>query len=400
MINGQATPYIRIENLADKRKWSLNGGPFGSKLVSSMYADEGVPVIRGANMGDGSRFHDADFVFVTTEKADELRAHTARRGDVIFTQRGTLGQVALIPPTSRFDRYVISQSQMKLTVDPLKADAAFIYYCFCEPKIRSDFVGLASSSGVPHVNLATLREYSIPLPPLDEQRRIADILSAYDDLIENNTRRIAILEDMARRLFEEWFVQRRAPVALSGPGDWIAATMGDALTLQRGFDLPISERTKGPYPVVAASGIHGFHREYKVRGPGVTTGRSGTIGQVQYIEGNFWPLNTSLWIKEFKHGGPVFAYYLLSSLDLTGNNTGAAVPSLNRNIVHSMPTILPPLRMVSAFEAIAGDMRRTISALTDANINLRTSRDLLLPKLISGEIEVRAAEEALEAAAA
>ncbi len=256
-------------------------------------------------------------------------------------------------------------------------------------------------TGVARFQFTTFADnWPLALPPMGDQRRIADILSAYDDLIENNTRRIAILEEMARRLFEQWFVQRRAPVALSGSGDWIEASIGDAFTLQRGFDLPASERTNGPYPVVAASGIHGFHREYKVLGPGVTTGRSGTIGQFQYIEGNFWPLNTSLWIKEFKHGGPIFAYYLLSSLDLTGNNTGAAVPSLNRNIVHSMPTILPPLPMVSAFEAIAGDMRRNISALTDANTNLRTTRDLLLPKLISGEIEVRAAEEALEAVAA
>lgn len=281
--------------------------------------------------------------------------------------------------------------------DGSKSDVRFVKYAL--DMAKRDFQTISKGTTQDNLSVEKLLSINLPAPPVSEQIRIADILSAYDDLIDNNTRRISILENMAQSLFEEWFVNRRIAVEFADL-DWAAGVIGDVFILQRGFDLPTSERTEGKYPVVAASGIHSYHNEFKVKGPGVTTGRSGTIGKFQYIEGDFWPLNTSLWIKEFKLGGPVFAFYLLSSLNLAKSDTGSAVPSLNRNIVHAMPTTIPPLALINAFEETVGDIRRAISVMSTSNTNLRTTRDLLLPKLISGEIEVRAAEEALEAAAA
>ena len=114
-----------VGDIAAPVKNALVGGPFGSNLVSADYVPVGVPVIRGQNMGVG-RWVDGEFVFVTTEKADTLSPNNANPGDLIFTQRGTLGQVAIVPG-GRFGRYVISQSQMKLTVDKDKADTLFLY---------------------------------------------------------------------------------------------------------------------------------------------------------------------------------------------------------------------------------------------------------------------------------
>ena len=202
---------VTVMDLADDQRYALNGGPFGSKLVSSMYVAEGVPVIRGTNLPFDRRFSFDDFVYVSPEKAEELSANTARPGDIVFTQRGTLGQIGIIPKNSVLDRFIISQSQMKLTVGSNIADAEYIYYYFRQPEVIRKIKSLASSSGVPHINLQTLREFLLEIPCLDEQRIVASILSAYDDLIENNTRRIAILEEMARRIFEKWFVHFRAP---------------------------------------------------------------------------------------------------------------------------------------------------------------------------------------------
>ncbi|MHB8311595.1 MAG: restriction endonuclease subunit S, partial [Metallibacterium sp.] len=202
---------VPITELQAPKKWALNGGPFGSKLVSRDYVDHGVPVIRGCNLPGDRRFSFDDFVFVTDAKADELLANNAHPGDVVFTQRGTLGQVGIIPKSSPYARLVISQSQMKLSVDESRVDAQWLFYCFRNPTTQQEMINRASSSGVPHINLGVLREFRIPLPPLATQRRIAAILSAYDDLIENNTRRIAILEEMARRIYEEWFVRFRFP---------------------------------------------------------------------------------------------------------------------------------------------------------------------------------------------
>lgn len=105
----------------------------------------------------------------------------------------------------------------------------------------------------------------------------------------------------------------------------------DFVKLQRGFDLPTKDRFKGKYPVVSSTEISGHHNKYKVQGPGVVTGRSGSLGSVQYIKGNFWPLNTTLWVKDFKNNYPLYVYYFLQMMPLERFGSGASVPTLNRN---------------------------------------------------------------------
>lgn len=373
---------------------SVTSGGTPSRKVASFWDGGTIPWIKTGELNDWKVSRVSEYITEAGLKGSSAKIFD--RGTILMAMYGdgrTITTLGIVDTPS-----ATNQACCAIIVDHEKCNNLYMFYAL--KYHRHELLNFVVAGAQRNLSGAIIKNFPITYHPLSIQRRIADILSAYDALIENNTRRIAILDDMARRLFEEWFIQRRVPDSIAQPEDWTEATIGDAFTLQRGFDLPTSERSDGPYPVVAASGVHGFHRDYKVKGPGVTTGRSGTIGQFQFIENNFWPLNTSLWIKEFKHGGPIFAYYLLSSLDLTGSNTGAAVPSLNRNIVHALPTSLPPLALVSVFEQIVGEKRRMIGSLTDANTNLRTTRDLLLPKLISGEIEVSAAEEELEAAAA
>ena len=203
---------VKLESLATGARYSLIGGPFGSKLKASDYVEAGIPVIRGSNLNGNRYLDETEFVFVSELKMrEDLFGNLARRGDVIFTQRGTLGQVALIPNDARFDTYVISQSQMKLSVDPKEADPRFIYYYFSSREAVQKILSQNSSSGVPHINLTSLRSFLVPRVSLHQQRRIGDILSAYDDLIENNRRRIGLLEEAAHLLYREWFVHFRFP---------------------------------------------------------------------------------------------------------------------------------------------------------------------------------------------
>ena len=203
---------VKLESLAAAERYSLIGGPFGSKLTSADYVEDGVPVIRGSNLNGGRYLDETEFVFVSEQKMrEDLFGNLAHRGDVVFTQRGTLGQTALIPNDARFDAYVISQSQMKLTVDPKKADPRYVYYYFSSREAVQKILNQNSSSGVPHINLTSLRNFLVPQVSLHEQRKITDILSAYDDLIENNQRRIALLEEAAWLLYREWFVHFRFP---------------------------------------------------------------------------------------------------------------------------------------------------------------------------------------------
>lgn len=122
---------------------------------------------------------------------------------------------------------------------------------------------------------------------------------------------------------------------------WEQRKLGEVAPLQRGFDLPVNQMTPGPYPVVMSNGIGGWHSKYMVKGPGVVTGRSGTIGSLHYIEQNFWPHNTSLWVTSFNGNEPRFIYWLYASLDLERFGSGSGVPTLNRNDVHDLRVRFP-----------------------------------------------------------
>ena len=148
-------------------------------------------------------------------------------------------------------------------------------------------------------------------------------------------------------------VQREGPDAAGG---WCATTIGEVLTLQRGFDLPTTERKPGNYLVIASTGPTGTHNEAAVRGPGVVIGRSGSLGGGQFIKPDFWPLNTTLWVKDFKGNNPRFCYFLLKSIDLAQFNVGSGVPTLNRNHVHPLRVSLPPLPEQLAIAHILGTL--------------------------------------------
>jgi type I restriction enzyme, S subunit len=201
---GEAWRVLKLAELAANTRNAIVGGPSGSDLVSADYTESGVPVIRGQNVG-GERWVSGDFAFVSQEKADSLGTNLARPGDIVFTQRGTLGQVAIVPD-SPWERYVISQSQMKATVNPSLADPHFVYYYFTNPAEQQFIVANASQTGVPHSNLGQLRAHPMRIPSLREQRAIAGVLGALDDKIEQNQRTARALERLARAIFRAWFV--------------------------------------------------------------------------------------------------------------------------------------------------------------------------------------------------
>jgi type I restriction enzyme S subunit len=206
---------------------------------------------------------------------------------------------------------------------------------------------------------------------------------------------------MAQTLYQHWFVDfgpfqkgefiesELGPI----PVGWEAGVLEDLFVLQRGFDLPAQDRIQGRHPIFAASGFNGTHIEYKVKGPGVVTGRSGKLGNVFYVPMDFWPLNTSLWIKEYKTATPLYAYHFLQRLGLESFNSGSAVPTLNRNDVHGLPVPVPPKQVVQSFEQYVSHWFKLRQQNEEENAKLASIRDYLLPKLLSGEVPVLVAEE-------
>jgi type I restriction enzyme S subunit len=158
--------------------------------------------------------------------------------------------------------------------------------------------------------------------------------------------------------------------SLASKPEWVPKPLIEVATLHRGYDLPVQDRTEGPHPIFAANGTVGFHGSAKCQGPGVVTGRSGTIGKVHFVEGDYWPLNTSLYVTDFHGNDPKWVYYMLQSFGLERFSQGAGVPTLNRNLVHGEPISVPPITE-----------QRRIAAILDQAEALRTKRRAALAKL-------------------
>ena len=137
---------------------------------------------------------------------------------------------------------------------------------------------------------------------------------------------------------------------------WRQVTLGEVIELKRGYDLPQQDRATGSVPIVSSSGIMAYHAEAKVKGPGVVTGRYGTVGQVFFVPGDFWPLNTALYVRDFKGNDPRFISYLLRCLDFSVYSDKAAVPGVNRNDLHQAQVQIPPLTEQRAIAHILGTL--------------------------------------------
>ena len=347
---------------------------------------DGLPLLNGPT--EFGQRHPGCTLFTTDSKRH------CEPGDLIFRVRGsTTGRMNWADRVYSLGRGVCSIRGAS------SLETKFIRYAL-DLRLEA-LLKLSSGSTFPNLTGGDIAGFQIPFP--ENRRAIASILSAYDDLIENNTRRIKILEEMAQMIYREWFVNFRFPghenVKMVEselgpiPEGWRLGRLEDAVVMQRGFDLPKVRRIPGDVPIIAATGLNGTHNAAKVKGPGVVTGRSGSLGTVMLVWENFWPLNTTLWAKEFRQSNPIHAYFTLKALDLKGFNSGAAVPTLNRNDIHGLPTVLPDRGTLNAFVECVVPLFTLKRNLEVKNFNLRATRDLLLPKLISGEVSVEAADE-------
>jgi type I restriction enzyme, S subunit len=164
--------------------------------------------------------------------------------------------------------------------------------------------------------------------------------------------------------------------------------LGSVLNLQRGFDLPVDDRVAGDVPVYGSTGVVGVHNTAKVVRPTLITGRSGSLGSVCFVDEPCWPLNTSLWVTEFKLVSAGFAYFMLEGMNLASYGGGASVPTLDRKVVHAVPVVIPRPALVKLFEDHVESIFKQKKLLSQQNMKLAQARDLLLPRLMNAEIAV------------
>lgn len=211
--------------------------------------------------------------------------------------------------------------------------------------IREKIIYLAQGISRYNISKKGMMEIEVPIPSLTEQGKIGEYLNKIDHIINIHQRKLTKLQLLKKSMLTKMFPKdgARVPeIRFQGfHDDWEYRKIFDIAPLQRGFDLPTAKMSPGKYPVVMSNGIGGYHSEYKVKGPGVITGRSGTIGKLHYTDNNYWPHNTTLWVTDFKENFPKFIYYLYDWLDLSRFEAGSGVPTLNRNDVHNTKVAIP-----------------------------------------------------------
>ncbi len=404
-----------VEEIAAPRPAAMATGPFGSSISAKYFVASGVPVIRGGNLSVDvtTRLNDEGLVFVSEEKASEFQRSTAVRGDLVFTCWGTINQVGLVDASSRHARYVVSNKQMKLSVDPTKADSLFLYYLFSGPEKQEDILNNGIGSSVPGFNLGQLKKHVLLLPPLREQEQIAAMLGGLDDRIALLRETNATLEAIAQALFKSWFVdfdpvrakQQGLPPAgmdeaTAGlfpdsfeesalglvPKGWGTGKVDDLLALAYGKALKATDRVVGEVPVYGSGGITGLHNIALVESPTVVVGRKGTVGSLYWEDRPCFPIDTVFYVQA--RVPLTFCYYQLRLLGLGGMNTDGAVPGLNRNNVYRLAVVIPPPPVLSAFDEVAASLRSKIFANEQQAQTLATLRDTLLPRLISGQLRL------------
>ena len=282
-----------------------------------------------------------------------------------------------------------NQACCNLVIDPERADYRYVFYALL---LRyEELKGLAKGAAQNNLNASQVKGFEVSIHPrVEEQQRIADTLSAYDDLIENNRRRIALLEQSARLLYREWFVHLRFPgheqvkVVDGVPEGWERKPLKEIATLNYGKALKEELRQPGPYPVYGSSGIVGSHMAGLTSGPGIIVGRKGNVGSVYWSPVAFFAIDTVYYISVEQSS--LYLYYALQDAQFI--STDVAVPGLNREFAYSRQLLVPADDVLSEFLEAVMPFHQQIEKLTVLSEKLRQARDLLLPRLMSGDLAV------------
>jgi type I restriction enzyme S subunit len=260
---------------------------------------EGVPFIKGKHISSGTiDFSTCDFI-TPKEHEKACKRVKPKRDDILFSNIGSVGDTAVVKENREFS----IKNVALFRPDIHKVDPRYFYYLVLSPDFRSNVMNVRSGSAQPFISLANLRSFEVSYhEDQKEQKRIAGILSAYDELIENSQRRIKVLETMARKLYREWFVHFRypghenTPLNTSSLGNipkgWGVKKLGEILELNYGKALKKEDRRDGQFSVYGSSGVVGTHDSKLVEGPGIIVGRKGNVGSVFWCNEDFYVIDT------------------------------------------------------------------------------------------------------------
>ena len=350
-------------------------GPFGSALKRGDMLETGVPVYEQQHAIYNSRTFR---FFISPAKAIEMNRFAVEENDLIISCSGTVGMVSLIQKND--PKGIISQALLLLRVNPKIVDPVFLNYFF---KSQEGYNSIISrSSGSVQVNISkreVIENIPIPLPPIDVQKKIAAILSALDEKIATNRAINENLERQAQAIYASMFIDN-ADLA------WIQGHLSDLITVKYGKDH--KRLGDGSYPVYGSGGIMRYVERPLYDKESVLIPRKGTLNNVMYVNQPFWSVDTMFYTEMKLPNAAKFVYHFVKAKDLASMNAGSAVPSMTTDILNAMEVTIPSASALEEFESLVAPMYRAMQENDIQSSKLSELRDALLPKLMSGEIDV------------
>jgi len=384
-----------LGDICDEVGGIIRTGPFGSQLHESDYKESGIPVVMPKNILAGV-ISTEDIAYIGDDDANRLSQHRLKRGDIVYGRRGDIGRRALI--TVRQSGWLCGTGCIRISLSDSVLDPGFLYYYLGQPNVIEWIYNQAIGATLPNLNTAIIRSIPIEYPPLPTQRKIAANLSAYDDLIENNTRRIKILKEMAQALYREWFVHFRFPghekVRMVDsplgriPEGWEAATLDKVIRFQNGRAVEVDDQ--GKFPLYGSNGVIGKTIDSRYHN-GIVIGRVGAYcGSTFCCKSEFCASDNTIVAQAISEDllCTELIYYILKNIDLGRNASGSAQPLLTQNVLKKIPVLIPDNIANKVFKNFLKSVNDEIINLYDRINNLQLTRDCLLPKLISGEFDV------------
>jgi type I restriction enzyme S subunit len=393
----------------------------GYAFKSKDWVDSGIPVVKIANIKDGFLTLDG-CSFVNEAVARQASSFELEPGDILISMTGYIGEVARVRDEGRM---LLNQRVGRfLVTDRSRLDGDYLFHCLRDPSLKARFAAHAHGAAQPNISAATIEQQAIPLPSLAVQRRIAGILSAYDDLIENCQRRIQILEQMARALYREWFVKFRYPGHESVPlvpsplGEipqgWQIRRLGDLVSLGSGFAFKSQTFVPdGEHSIVTIKNVQdgSFDSQAATRvaeipanvpshcmlsDGNILLSLTGNVGRVCLVFGGRYLLNQRvarlLPLEEFDWA---FTYALFRQPELRVRleqlSSGVAQQNLSPIAAANIEIACAPDSVRKQYAEIAEPLYRQVVHLSNLRMTARRIRDALLPRLVSGQIDLDAA---------
>lgn len=329
----------------------------------------------------------------STEKEQE--SYSIRRGDVFVTRTSETSDELGMSCVALKDYPMATYNGFTKRMRPItnRVFPEYIGYYMRLPSFRGEFRAFSTMTTRASLRNEDLLGLEVKLPSIEIQKQIAGILSAYDDLIENNQKQIKLLEEAAQRLYKEWFVDLRFPghentkIVDGVPEGWHWGLLQELINVNYGKDHKKAPES-GDVSVYGSGGLMRKCNKSLFSGEAVLIPRKGSLNNIMYVDETFWTVDTMFYATMKQPHTAIFVYFFVKSFDMYSMNIGAAVPSMTTKILDAMDVVIPDKETLEKFDKYAKVYFNKIKTLQGQNEQLKTARDLLLPKLMSGEVEV------------